>query len=133
VSSTSSRPADLSADGRRDWVHLLGATAVFLLLSALAGLVSSSSRWLLPIVLLSLVPIALVVATIVRMLRRTDELARKVLSEALALAFVATLTTMFAYPFLETLGLPALRPQTVCAVLVMSFSVGIAIFSRRYE
>jgi divalent metal cation (Fe/Co/Zn/Cd) transporter len=121
-----------SSTGRRDWLRLLGATAVFLLVSAFAGFLRPSSRWLLPVALFSLVPVAVVVATIVRMLRRTDELARRVASEALALSFV-TLAAMLAYPFLETLGLPALRPQMVCAVLVGSFSAGIAIFSRRYE
>jgi hypothetical protein len=40
---------------------------------------------------------------------------------------------MFAYPFLEGLGLPALRPQTVAFLLVASFAVGIERFSRRYQ
>jgi hypothetical protein len=40
---------------------------------------------------------------------------------------------MFACPFLERIGIPALRPQTVAFVLVGSFGVGVALFSRRYE
>jgi hypothetical protein len=40
---------------------------------------------------------------------------------------------MFAYPFLEGVGLPPLRPQTVAFVLVSSFAVGIERFSRRYQ
>ena len=122
-----------SAAGRRDWLRLLGATAAFLVLSAAAGLFPSSSRWLVPVLLTSLVPVGIVIATIVRMLRRTDELARRIAAEALALSFVVTLAAMFAYPFLEALGLPALRPQSVGAILVISFSAGIAIFGRRYR
>ena len=133
MSSTSAAPGDTSAEGRRDWLRLLGATAAFLLVLLAAEFVPSSSRWLVAAALMSLIPVAVVVATIVRMLRRTDELARRIASKALALSFVATLAAMFAYPFLEAVGLPPLRPQTVCAVLVFSFSAGIAIFSRRYE
>jgi hypothetical protein len=40
---------------------------------------------------------------------------------------------MFAYPFLEGIGIPALCPQTVAFVLVGSSDVGVALFSRRYE
>jgi len=50
-----------------------------------------------------------------------------------ALSFIVTIAAMFAYPFLEGLGLPALRPQTVALVLVTSFSVGVGLFSRRYD
>jgi hypothetical protein len=65
--------------------------------------------------------------------RDLGELERRIVSEALALSFIATISAMFAYPFLERLGLPPLRPQTVAFVLVASFAVGIERFSRRYQ
>jgi hypothetical protein len=48
-------------------------------------------------------------------------------------SFVVTIAAMSAYPFLEGVGLPPLRPQTVAFVLVSSFAVGIERFSRRYQ
>lgn len=67
------------------------------------------------------------------MLRGLGELERRIAAEALALSFVVTIAAMVAYPFLEAVGVPPLRPQTVAFVLVASFAVGIHFFSRRYE
>jgi hypothetical protein len=75
----------------------------------------------------------ILIALFVGMLRDLDELERRIAAEALALSFVVTIAAMFAYPFLEGLGLPALRPQTVAFLLVASFAVGIERFSRRYQ
>jgi hypothetical protein len=46
---------------------------------------------------------------------------------------LVTAAAMFAYPFLEAVGLPSLRPQIVAFVLVSSFAVGIIRFSRHSE
>jgi hypothetical protein len=67
------------------------------------------------------------------MLRDLGELERRIVSESLALSFIATISAMLAYPFLEGLGLPPLAPQTVGFVLVASFAVGIERFSRSYQ
>jgi hypothetical protein len=73
------------------------------------------------------------VAVFRAMVRDLGELERRIVSEALAFSFIATISAMFAYPFLEGLGLPRLAPQTVAFVLVTSFAVGIERFSRRYQ
>ena len=53
-------------------------------------------------------------------------------AEAVAFSVITTISAMFAYRFLEGIGIPALRSQTVAFVLVSSFCVGVALFSRRY-
>ncbi|MDQ5858808.1 MAG: hypothetical protein M3542_11110 [Acidobacteriota bacterium] len=116
----------------KNWVQLLAAVLLFLLVSGVAWSLAPSSRALIPVTLLSLVPLGIVIAVFVRMLRRTDELARRIASEALVLSVVATIAAMIVYPFLETAGFPALRPDIVIFLLAGLFSVGVAIFSRRY-
>jgi hypothetical protein len=116
------------------WVEFLAVAAALGAISFVTGL-SAVIRMVSPAVLVAGVLAGAVplIAVFVGMLRDLGELERRIISEALTLAFVATIAAMFAYPFLEALGLPRLRPQTVAFVLVSSFAVGIAISSRRYE
>lgn len=119
---------------RKEWAQFLGLGAALIAVSLVAGLSplagEVSSALLVPLVL---VPAALLLAVFARMIREMGELERRIVSQALALAFIVTCAAMIAYPFLEALAVPRLRPQTVCALLVGSFGVGIGIFSRRYE
>lgn len=113
------------------WTLFLGAAVAFCCFAWLrpAGL----AQWALPIALLPLVPCVLLIRALLQMLRRTDELARRVISEALALSFICTFLGALLYAVLEAAGFPPLRAQWVCVFLVISFSLGIAVFSRRYE
>jgi hypothetical protein len=119
---------------RRDWIQFLGVAAGLLVISFVAGL-PGVARAVSPGLLIAAVVGAagLLIAVFVGMLRDLDELERRIVAEALALSFVVTLGAMLAFPFLESVGFPALRPQVVAFVLVTSFSVGVALFSRRYE
>jgi hypothetical protein len=116
------------------WVEFLAVAAALGAISFVAGL-SAVTRMVSPAVLVAavLATAAPLIAVFRGMLRDLGELERRIIGEALALAFVATIAAMFAYPFLEALGLPRLRPQTVAFLLVASFAAGIAISSRRYE
>jgi hypothetical protein len=104
------------------------------LVSLVAGL-PAVTRAVSPALLVAAVLAAAgpLIAVFVGMLRDLGELERRIVSEALALSFIATISAMFAYPFLEGIGLPPLRPQVVAFVLVTSFAVGIERFSRRYQ
>ena len=119
---------------RKDWIPFLAIAGALLAISFVAGL-PAVTRAISPAILIAAVVAAAgpLIAVFGGMLRDLGELERRIVSEALSLAFVATLSAMFAYPFLEGIGIPALRPQTVAFVLVSSFGVGIALFSRRYE
>jgi hypothetical protein len=116
------------------WIEFLAVAGALGAISFVAGL-SSVARNVSPGILVAAVVAAagVLLAIFGRMLRDLSELERRIVSEALALSFIATISAMFAYPFLEGLGLPPLRPQTVAFVLVASFAVGIERFSRRYQ
>ena len=119
---------------RKGWIQFLAIAAVLLAVSIAAGL---------PVITRAISPALLVAAVLAvagplvavfgGMLRDLGELERRIVSESLALSFIATISAMLAYPFLEGLGLPPLAPQTVAFVLVASFAVGIERFSRRYQ
>jgi putative Ca2+/H+ antiporter (TMEM165/GDT1 family) len=118
----------------RDWTSFLGVAVALLAVSILAGL-PAITRVVSPSLLIAgvLAAAGILGALFVGMLKDVDELERRIAAEALALSFVVTIAAMFVYPFLEGLGLPPLRPQTVAFVLVASFAVGIECFSRRYR
>ena len=119
---------------RKNWIEFVGVAACLLAISLVAGL-PAVTRAVPPGVLIAAVLAAAgsLIAVFGGMLRDLDELERRIAAEALALSFVVTIAAMFAYPFLEGVGLPPLRPQTVAFVLVSSFAVGIERFSRRYQ
>jgi hypothetical protein len=119
---------------RKGWFQFLAIAGALLAISIAAGL-PAITRTISPALLVAAVLAAAgpLVAVFVGMLRDLDELERRIVAEALALSFVVTLGAMLAFPFLESVGFPALRPQVVAFVLVTSFSVGVALFSRRYE
>ena len=118
----------------RDWSSFLGVAVGLLVISIVAGL-PAVTRVVSPALLIAGVFAGggILGGLFVGMLKDSDELERRIAAEALALSFVVTIAAMFVYPFLEGLGLPPLRPQTVAFVLVSSFAVGIARFARRYR
>ena len=83
--------------------------------------------------LLPLLPAAVLLWSFVRMFRRADELQRRIVYEALALAFVATLSVTVAGAFLQSAGLPAFGWIWIAGVLVASWTVGLVLASRRYR
>lgn len=119
---------------RRHWTSFLGVAVGLLVVSILSGL-PAVTRTVSPPMLVAgvLATAGVLCALFIGMLRDLGELERRIAAEALALSFVATIAAMFAYPFLEGLGLPPLRPQMVAFVLVASFAAGIERSSRRYR
>lgn len=119
---------------RRHWISFLGVAVGLLVISIIAGL-PAVNRAVSPAMRIAAILTAagILSALFVGMLRDLKGLECRIAAEALALSFVVTIAAMFAYPFLEGLGLPPLRPQMVAFVLVSSFVVGIERFSRRYQ
>ena len=119
---------------RRDsWVLYLGAALLFVLLYKAGNNRPEIAPIELPLAILMLLPAGLLVWAFVRQVRQADELERRILFQALALAFVVEFAAAIGYAFLE--GLDAPRPPSImwAALLVMSWAVGLGIFSRRYE
>lgn len=81
-------------------------------------------------ILLSLAPMLPAVflcVVIIRMIRRMDEMQRKLQVEALALAFAGTALLTFGYGFLEGVGLPRLSMFAVWPVMAGLWVVGVLV------
>jgi hypothetical protein len=119
---------------RRDsWALYLGAALLFILLYKTGRHRPELAALELPLAILLLLPAGLLVWAFVRQVRQADELERRILLQALAFAFVVEFTVAIGYAFLEGLDVP--RPPSIlwASLLVMSWAVGLGIFSRRYE
>lgn len=118
---------------REDWTLYFAAGLLFILFYRVGRNRPELSALELPLAVLLLVPAALLIWAFVRSIRRADELQRRILFEALALAFIVQLAASIVFAFLE--GLDVRRPPSIlwASLLVISWSVGLAIASRRYE
>lgn len=120
---------------RRDsWVLYLGAALLFILFYKTGGNRPELAPLEPPLAILLLMPAGLLVWAFLRQIRRADELERRILFEALAFAFVVQFAVAIAYASLEGLVDVGRPPSILWAfLLVLSWAVGLGIFSRRYE
>jgi len=119
---------------RRDsWALYLGAALLLILFYKTGKYRPELAAIELPLAILLLLPAGLLVWAFLRQVCRADELERHILFRALTFAFVVEFTVAIAYAFLEGLDIP--RPPSIlwASLLVMSWAVGLGIFSRRYE
>ena len=119
---------------RRDsWALYLGAALLFVLLYKAGNNRPDLVPIELPLAILTLLPAGLLIWAFLRQVRQADELERRILFQALALAFVVEFIVAIVYAFLEGLDVP--RPPSIlwASLLVLSWAVGLGIFSRRYE
>jgi hypothetical protein len=75
----------------------------------------------------------LAVASYFRLLRRADELERKIQVEALALGFGAGAVGMMAYRLAERAGAPSLDINDALLVMLLAYAVGVVVARRRYS
>lgn len=114
-----------------------GFGAMILGLCAYVGMLGLSQRLLAgetagegAQILLSLAPMLPAIflcVVIIRMIRRMDEMQRKLQVEALALAFAGTALLTFGYGFLEGVGLPRLSMFAVWPVMAGLWAVGVLV------
>ena len=67
-----------------------------------------------------------------RLLRRADELERKIQVESLALGFGAGAVGMMAYRLLERAGAPPLDVNDALLVMLLAYAIGVVLARRRY-
>jgi hypothetical protein len=91
------------------------------------------SAWSFATALLPLLPAGVLLWSLTRMFRRADELQRRIVYEALAAAFVATLSVTLAGAFLQSAGLPTFGWIWIAGVLVVSWTIGLVAANRRYR
>ena len=116
-----------------DWALVQAATLAFLFVFNLNEKFPRGSPWAFATVLLPLVPAGVLVWSYIRIFRRSDELQRRIVYEALGFAYLATLSVAIAGAFLQSAGLPRLSWIWIAGVLVLSLSIGLATASRRYR
>jgi hypothetical protein len=71
--------------------------------------------------------------SLVHILRAADELQRRINHLALAFAYVGTLVVCLVCSFLQQAGLRCVSWLGVCGLLVALWSMGLILFSRRYQ
>lgn len=88
-------------------------------------------RWLLA--LAPVVPIAFLVPIVARFFRDTDELERRLTTEAFAIGAAVTAMLSVTYAFLENTGLPHLSAWWTWTVLMASAAIARIALSFRYR
>jgi len=115
------------------WALSQAAMLAFFVFFSMYEKFPKGSAWRFVTVLLPLLPAGVLLWSCIRMVRRADELQRRIVYEALAFAFVATLSVTVAGAFLQTAGLPCLGWIWIAGVLVVSWTLGLVAASRRYR
>ena len=116
-----------------DWALAQAATLAFFFVFNLNEKFPRGSPWAFAAVLLPLVPAGVLVWSYIRIFRRADEMQRRIVYEALGVAFVTTLSVTITGAFLQSAGLPKLGWVWIAGVLVVSLTIGLALAHRRYR
>jgi hypothetical protein len=99
--------------------------------TVLRGNPEAEWRYLLAVV--PVLPAALVVFLFVRRLAQTDELQKRIQTEAFGFALAGTALLTFTYGFLEGAGLPHLNWTFILPLIAVLWAIGAAIFTFRYR
>lgn len=91
------------------------------------------ATWKTIVALMPMVPGSAVAWTIMRHVRSSDELQRRIQLEAFSLAFGGTALATFSYGFLESVGYPKLSMFFVWPLMGALWMVGGLISSRRFR
>ncbi len=85
------------------------------------------------IAFLPIIPSAFAMWAFMRYFRGLDELQRRIQLEAVAFSFLATCLITLTWAFQQNAGLPRFDVSWVAPLLIMLWSLGLAIAKRRYE
>lgn len=96
-----------------------------------AGIESQTLRALISIS--PIIPLIAVCWTILRNIRRSDELQRAIQVEALAIALAGTAILTMGYGFLENVGYPRLTMFVVWPVIAVLWTISLFISTQRYK
>jgi len=92
-----------------------------------------TAPWRVPLALAPVVPVALAFWAILRAVGRMDELQRRIQFEALVVAVGGVVVLTFGYGTLQNVGLPPFNLMYITPLLVVLWSGGLALASRRYR
>ena len=91
------------------------------------------ASWRYIVAVVPVLPAALVVFLFVRRLAQTDELQKRIQTEAFGFALGATALLTFTYGFLEGAGMPHLNWTFILPLIAILWGVGTAVFTFRYR
>ncbi len=89
--------------------------------------------WKTAVALAPMLPGTAVALSVMRQVRSSDELQRRIQLEALSLAFAGTALATFSYGFLENVGYPRLSMFFVWPLMAVLWMVGGFISGRRFR
>lgn len=122
---------------RKYFIEFGGALVVYAVLLVLSILtlkaISPTSPLRVPLAVLPMVGGLLIVVAVVRQLGRIDELQRRTLLEAIAIAFAGTAVITFAYGFLQTVGFPQVSWFAVWPIMASLWAIGSFVSFWRYR
>ncbi len=85
------------------------------------------------IAFLPIIPSAFAMWAFLRFFRGLDELQRRIQLEAVAFSFLATCLITLTWAFQQNAGLPRFDVVWVAPLLILLWSLGLAVAKRRYE
>jgi hypothetical protein len=122
---------DEKANGRRTSLLSFYLATVF---STVALSVAGSEQFLgKPLLLLAVTGAAAAIWFLLRFLRSNDERERQINYRALTFAFTGTLVFALAVGFLQSLGFHAVSWLGIPALMVILWSIGLILYSWRYQ
>lgn len=89
--------------------------------------------WATIVSLIPMLPALGVAVAVMRQLRASDELQRRIQLEALSLAFAGTALITFSYGFLENVGYPKLSMFYVWPLMAVLWIIGGLLSGRRFR
>lgn len=123
---------------RRYYYEMGGAIGLYtvVLLVSIFTLVRNPEMngfWRVVIALSPVIPCALMCWSVVRQMRRLDEMQLRIQFEALGFAFAASAMLSFSYGFLENVGFPHLSWLMVWPLMGLMWIIGLGVARRRYQ
>jgi hypothetical protein len=85
------------------------------------------------LILLVVLPLIYISTTIVRYIADSDEMKRKIYTEALAFSALATGFTCFSYLFIRDMGAPEFRAEWAFYLMWAYYGIGLFVSWRRYN
>lgn len=85
------------------------------------------------VVLVPVVPILFVIAAILRALRDSDELIRRIQLQAVVFSAITTGLVTFTYGFLENIGFPHFPTIWILPIMFMLWGLSLGYFHQRYQ
>jgi hypothetical protein len=115
------------------WRMMLGMTAYVLGIGVMNQLYSPQSSYKYLLVLLPVLPLIFVCFTIVRAVLEMDEMKRKMTTESMAFAGLATGFTCFSYMFVRDAGAPQISLDGAFYIMWIYYFIGFFFSWRRYK